>query len=113
MSGNDRKTTNDDGRYVLQDEITGGTAGYIDREGNTRATNPEVEERVRNAFDHELLVHDGDVVDELGICFDGVCSIGPGDPAHDALVLRNLGALTGLRPGAQLDPADDPSEPAE
>jgi hypothetical protein len=93
--------------------MTGETAGYIDREGNTRATDPEVEERVRNAFDRELLVRDGDVVEELGICFDGVCSIGPGDPAHDALVLRNLGALTGLRPVARLDHGDDRNETAE
>ena len=113
MSGNDRTTTNDDEWYVLQDEMTGETAGYIDLEGNTRAADPEVEERVRNAFDRELLVRDGDVVDELGICFDGVCSTGPADPTHDALVLRNLGALTGLRPVAALDHADDPNETAE
>jgi hypothetical protein len=40
------------------------------------------------------------------MCFDGVCSIGPSDPAHDALVLKNLGALAGLRP-ERADPERD------
>ena len=113
MSGNDRKTMNDDEWYVFQDEMTGETAGYIDRHGNTRATDPDIDDRVRNAFAREILVRDGDVVEELGICFDGVCSIGPSDPSHDALVLKNLGALTGLQPAAELNLADGPSEPAE
>jgi hypothetical protein len=86
---------------VLKDEMTDEPAGLIDADGNTRETAPDIAARVRQAFDSELMVRDGEVVEELGICFDGVCSIGPADPQHNALVLRNLGALTGLRPEAR------------
>lgn len=93
---------------MLKDEVTDEPAGLIDAHGNTRDADPETEERVRQAFACDLLVREGEVVEEFGICFDGVCSIGPNDPGHDALVLRNLGALTGLRP---VSPAgeDDPA----
>lgn len=93
--------------------MTGETAGYIDDKGNTRETTPDTAERARKAFSRELLVRDGDVVEELGICFDGICSIGPGDAKHDALLLRNLGALIGLRPATGRDPRDDRDETGE
>lgn len=109
MSGHEQQA-NDHEWYVLKDEMTDEPAGLIDADGKTRETAPEVEARVRQAFNRELLVRDGEVVEELGICFDGVCSIGPGDPEHDALVLRNLGALTGLRPDSQ---SIKPKKPAE
>jgi hypothetical protein len=95
---------------VLKDELTDEPAGLIDADGNTRETGPETEARVRQAFDHELLVRDGEVLEELGICFDGVCSIGPADPRHDALVLRNLGALTGLRPETRSETPENTEE---
>jgi hypothetical protein len=83
---------------VLRDELTEEPVGYINAHGETRDTDPGTTERVERAFARELLVQNDEVVEELGMCFDGVCSIGPGDPAHDALVLKNLGALAGLRP---------------
>lgn len=83
--------------------MTDQPVGYIDEHGNTKDATPEAEERVRKAFDRDLLVKDGEMLDELGMCFDGVCAVRPADPEHDALVLRNLGALSGLRP----EPASD------
>lgn len=109
MSGSDPTATNRDW-YLLKDETTDETVGYIDTEGNTRETDAETTARVREAFDRDLIVQDDEVVDELGMCFDGVCSIGPADPGHDALVLRNLGALTGLRPEA---PTEEVSQEPE
>lgn len=96
MSGND--PNNDHEWYVLKDEETEESAGFVDAHGNLREASPETEARVRGAFDRDLLVKDGEVLEELGMCFDGVCAITPNDPEHDALVLRNLGALAGLRP---------------
>lgn len=98
MSGNEQQQTDNHEWYVLKDELTDKPAGLIDADGNTRETDSETEARVRQAFNRELLVRDGEVLEDLGMCFDGVCSIGPSDPEHDALVLRNLGALAGLRP---------------
>lgn len=103
MSGNDQQHINDHEWYVLKEEMTDSPRGLIDVHGNTRETDADTAARVREAYDRELLVQDGEVVEELGICFDGVCSIGPSDPQHDALVLRNLGALTGLRPEARTE----------
>lgn len=113
MSGDARNTANDGEWYLLEDEMTGETAGYIDDQGNTRDTTSDTAERVRKAFKRDLLVRDDDVVEELGTCFDGICSIGPGDAEHDALVLRNLGALTGLRPATSRGPRDDRDETGE
>lgn len=73
--------------------------GFIADDGETRDVDDATAGKVREAFGRDLLVKENEVVEELaGVCFDGVCSIGPADPAHNALVLRNLGALTGLRP---------------
>jgi len=90
----------------LIDEMTDQKVGYVDTTGGTKATDPQTSQRVQDAFSRDLLVQDGEVVEELGMCFDGVCAIGPADPAHDALVLKNLGALTGLRPERDSDRAD-------
>ncbi len=99
MTGSDPRTRNDDGGWLLlRDELTEEPVGYVNAHGETRETDPATAERVERAFARELLVQDDEVVEELGMCFDGVCSIGPGDPAHDALVLKNLGSLAGLRP---------------
>lgn len=110
MSGHEQKQTSNHEWYVLKDELTDEPAGLIDADGKTQGTDPETESRVRQAFGRELLVRDGEVVEELGICFDGVCSVSPGDPDHDALVLKNLGALTGLRPEIRADEAETTEE---
>jgi hypothetical protein len=107
VSGDERNTANDGQWYLLEEEMTGETVGYIDDKGNTRATTPDTAERVRKAFSRNLLIQGDDVVEELGICFDGICSVGPSDAEHDALVLRNLGALTGLRPATSRELGDD------
>ena len=107
MSGSDPDMQNDDaGRewLVLKDEMTEETVGYVDASGHVKDADPATEQRVKDAFARDLLVQDGEVVEELGMCFDGVCAIRPVDPGHDALVLRNLGALTGLRPERREDP---------
>lgn len=96
MSGNEPNPNHE--WYVLKDEMTDEPAGLIDAHGNTREASPEIEARVREAFDRDLLVRDGEVLEDLGMCFDGICAVTPDDPEHDALVLKNLGALTGLRP---------------
>jgi hypothetical protein len=79
--------------------MTGEPKGFITADGATRDTDAETGRKVQEAFATDLIVKDGEVPAELGgVCFDGVCSIGPTDPAHNRLVLQNLGALTGLRP---------------
>jgi hypothetical protein len=79
--------------------MTGEPKGFITADGATRDTDAETSTKVQEAFSSDLLVKDGEVPEEFGgVCFDGVCSIGPADPAHNRLVLQNLGALTGLRP---------------
>lgn len=103
MSGDDLKPTKNEEWYMLKDEMSDTSVGYINASGDTRGTDSGTTHRVTEAFNKDLLVKDGDVVDELGMCFDGVCSIGPADPGHDQMVLRNLGALTGLRPEAPGD----------
>lgn len=73
--------------------------GRITADGEVRDADDETTAKVREAFSRDLIVKDNEVVEELGgVCFDGVCTVGPADPAHNAMVLRNLGALTGLRP---------------
>lgn len=107
MTGNDPKSAKNEEWYMLKDEMTDETVGSINASGETRNTDAETTERVTQAFNKDLLVRDGEVIEEFGICADGVCSIGPADPEHDQMVLRNLGALTGLRP----EPRDDSSDP--
>lgn len=88
--------------------------GFIATDGETRGTDEVTAGKVREAFARDLLVKDDEVVAELGgVCFDGVCTIGPADPTHNALVLRNLGALTGLRPEPATDDAQTRDGDAE
>jgi len=89
--------------------MTGQDKGYISPDGETRETDEVTATKVREAFSRDLIAMENEVVEELaGVCFDGVCTIGPSDPAHNQLVLRNLGALTGLRP----ERIDEPDEEA-
>ena len=79
--------------------MTGQDKGYMTPDGEVRDTDEETAGKVREAFGKDLIVKDGEVVEELGgVCFGDVCTVGPADPAHNAMVLQNLGALTGLRP---------------
>ena len=76
-------------------------------DGEVRDADADTAQKVQEAFAKDLIVKEDEVVEELGgVCFDGVCTIGPADPGHNAMVLRNLGALTGLRP----ERADDPDD---
>lgn len=85
--------------YRLRDEMTGQDKGFITADGDVKDADAETTGKVVEAFGKDLIVKEGEVVEELGgVCFDGVCTVGPADPAHNAMVLRNLGALTGLRP---------------
>jgi hypothetical protein len=87
--------------------MTGEDKGLIAPDGTTRETDEDTTRKVRDAFSRELITMENEVVEELGgVCFDGVCTIGPSDPAHNQMVLRNLGALTGLRP----EPIEEPNE---
>lgn len=87
--------------------MTGQEKGRITADGEVRDADNETAAKVREAFAKDLIVKEDEVVEELGgVCFDGVCTVGPSDPAHNAMVLRNLGALTGLRP----ERADEPDE---
>jgi len=88
--------------------MTGEDKGYIAPDGATRDTDDGTAEKVREAFSRDLITMDNQVVEELGgVCFDGVCTVAPSDPQHASMVLRNLGALTGLRP-EKVENDDDP-----
>jgi hypothetical protein len=88
--------------------MTGQDKGRITADGDVMEADTETIAKVREAFATDLLVKDDEVVDELGgACFDGVCTVGPSDPQHNAMVLRNLGALTGLRPERGKDGDDE------
>lgn len=81
--------------------------GFIADDGETRGVDQATAGKVQKAFGRDLMVKDDEAVAEMGgVCFDGVCAIGPADPAHNALVLRNLGALSGLRPEGVEDEAE-------
>ena len=94
--------------FRLRDEMTGQDKGYMTPDGEVRDTDPETASKVREAFAKDLMVQDGEVVAELGgVCFGDVCTVGPADAGHTAMVLRNLGALTGLRPERAGDEGDE------
>lgn len=100
MNGHEKDHDDRDGAwYRIRDEVTGEPKGYITADGVTRDTDPETAEKVQAAFSKDLMARENEVIEELGgVCFDGVCTIAPSDPAHHRMVLQNLGALTGLRP---------------
>ena len=84
--------------YQLVDLATGKVVGELTARGDVRANDPAVAERVRSAFGRELLVRDGEVVEELGVCFADIETVRPGDPEHVRLVLVNLAMLAGVVP---------------
>jgi hypothetical protein len=100
--------------YQVRDEMTDEPKGYITVDGETRDMDEQTNKTVQDAFRRGLLVQDGEVLEELGgVCFDGVCTIAPGDPEHNQMVLRNLGALTGLRPAASETDEKTGNEPPQ
>ncbi|MGH2562139.1 MAG: hypothetical protein ACRDJH_24020 [Thermomicrobiales bacterium] len=87
--------------YDLVELATGNVVGEVTASGVVRADDPAVAARVRAAFGRELLVRDGAIVEELGVCFADVETVRPGDPEHARLVLMNLAALAGVLPRAR------------
>jgi hypothetical protein len=92
--------------YDLIDPVTDRVVAHVTREGDVRSDDPAVELRVRAAFQRALMMKDGAVVEELGVCFSGIDMIVPGDTTHSDLVFRNIGLLTGLVP-QQVRPSPD------
>lgn len=88
----------DDEWFDLVELETDRVVGQITRNGDVRTRDAAVASRVRDAFQRSLMARDDELVDELGVCFAGVESIGPADRAHRDLVFRNLGLLAGLLP---------------
>jgi hypothetical protein len=84
----------------LVDPVSGETVGWLLPDGKIVSDDPMVIVAVERAFRRELLVRDGELVEELGVCFADVETVRPGDSGHAALVRRNLLALTGYLPTA-------------
>jgi hypothetical protein len=84
--------------YDLVDPASDRVVGQVTRDGRVRADDPEIARRVRAAFDRDLLTRDGEVAEELGVCFADIATVPPDDAAHHDLVFRNLGLITGLVP---------------
>lgn len=97
----------------LVDLETGEVVGRLLPDGRVRSGDPAVVARVAQAFAREVLVRDGQIVEELDVCFADVETLRPGDPRHAGIVLRNLALLAGLLPRAvertyRLSPGGEP-----
>lgn len=99
MTGDGTMPETDQTWYPLIDLATDRVVGAIRRSGEVRSDDPEVVDRVRAAFRRELLTRDGEVIEELGVCYADVVTVAVGAPAHRDLVFRNLALLTGYLPG--------------
>lgn len=99
MTGNGTASEADQTWYALIDEATGRIAGAIRRDGEVRSDDPAVVDRIHAAFQRELLTRNGEVIEELGVCYADVVTLAPDAPAHRDLVFRNLALLTGYFPG--------------
>lgn len=84
--------------YDLIDLASGEIVGRLTASGKVLSASREVEERVARAFRQELMIKDGALVEELGICFADIEVLLPGEPGHAAAVVRNLGRLAGVVP---------------
>lgn len=82
--------------YDLVSCLSGDVVGRLLADGTVTSEDPVVSDAVKVAFSRELLVRDGELVEELGVCFDGVETLRPGDAGHWTLVLTHLGALAGV-----------------
>jgi hypothetical protein len=91
----------EDDLFDLLDLDSGLVVGQLDRAGHVVADDPLVGARVRAAFARELMVRDGEVVEELGVCFADVAMLRPDEPGHAAMVFHNLGRLAGCLPIAR------------
>ena len=80
--------------YELVDWRTGAVVGRLRPDGTVLDASPAIARQVAAAFEREVLVRDGRVVEELGLCFADVETLRPGDPGHWQAVLTHLGALT-------------------
>jgi len=87
--------------YNLVDWRTGQVVGVLGADGVVRAADPGIARQVEAAFARELLVRDGQVIEDLGVCFADVETLRPGDPGHRRAVLRHLAALTDVMPRAR------------
>lgn len=99
MTGNGTMPELDQTWYPLIDLATDRVVGAIRRSGEVRSDDPEVIDRIDAAFRRELLTRNGEVIEELGVCYADVVTVLPGAPAHRDLVFRNLGLLAGYLPG--------------
>jgi hypothetical protein len=97
-SGSEMSGGEDGPVYDLIDLETGMLAGTIRGDGVVVTGDPRVKERVAKAFDQEVMVRDGDLAEELGICFLDVQTLLPGDAGHAEVVIQNLGRLAGYLP---------------
>jgi hypothetical protein len=92
--------------YDLVDLATGGRVGQLSDNGSLCVTDARVRARLLKAFHRELLVRDGEIVEELGVCFADVETLRPGDPGHREIVLRHLARLAGILPVERVDDAE-------
>jgi len=84
--------------YDLIDLETGLIVGQIKATGEVESASAKIDERVTRAFRQELMIKDGELIEELGVCFADVEVLRPGDPGHAQAVVRNLARLAGLLP---------------
>ena len=98
MSGRDQ-IHKADSVYRLRDVETDRIVGRLRADGEVESDDASVRERIRHAWQREVMVDDNGLVTELeGVCFAEVRTVKPGDVDHDAVVLRYLAALSGLMP---------------
>lgn len=97
----------------LIDLATGAVVGQLSPSGEVISAAPEVTERLQAAFGRELMLRNGEVVADLGICYADVETLPPGTAAHRAHVLRNLAALTGYLPREHPNTLAEPRRPGQ
>jgi hypothetical protein len=98
VSGTAPKPAREPAWYDLVDPATERVVGAVTRDGRVRSDDDGVVRLVRDAFARDLLTRDGEVAEELGVCFADIATVAEDDAAHHDLVFRNLGLLTGLVP---------------
>jgi hypothetical protein len=84
--------------YDLIDLETGLIVGQMREDGSLVSGDLVVRERVGRAFAQELMVRDGELVEDLGVCFADVETLFPGDPGHARGIIQNLARLAGYLP---------------
>jgi len=84
--------------YDLIDLATGLVVGQMREDGSCVSGGQQVRDRLGRAFARELMVRDGEIDEELGICFAQVETLYPGDPGHAPVVIQNLARLAGYLP---------------